>query len=138
MFMCKKKDGGPESPVDAYFLIEIKKVFNKALLKFNKGGREAFHTHAFSAFTWFLKGRLVEEDVSGELYTHKCKLLPKLTKKDKNHRVKAIETSWCLTVRGPWDECWTEYSKNLDETTVFQWGRKVVRKFPGLMQCRWW
>ena len=68
----KCKDGGKESPVDAYFLIECKGLFfSVALLKFNKGGREAYHTHAFDAYTWFLKGDLVEEDVSGEQYTYK-------------------------------------------------------------------
>jgi len=42
----KAKDGGPESPVDGYFLIEIKSLFSIALLKFNNGGRENYHTHA--------------------------------------------------------------------------------------------
>ena len=51
----KCKDGGKESPVDGYFLIECKGLFSVALLKFNKGGREAYHTHAFDAYTWFLK-----------------------------------------------------------------------------------
>lgn len=58
-FLVKKKDGGPESPVDAYFLVELKGLFSIALLKFNKGCREAFHSHAFDAWTWFLSGDLV-------------------------------------------------------------------------------
>jgi DNA modification methylase len=43
-FLTKTKDGGPESPVDAYFLFEIKSLCSVALLKFNRGCREAHHT----------------------------------------------------------------------------------------------
>lgn len=122
----KLKDGGSESPVDAYFLFEIKGLASIALLKFNKGGREAFHTHAFDALTWFIKGDLVEEDVSGETYKYKKSLVPKLTPKSKNHRVLANKDSYCLTVRGKWVDSWTEYNKESNETTFFNWGRKVV------------
>jgi hypothetical protein len=105
----KRKDGGPNSPVDAYFLIESKRFFSIALLKFNKGGREAFHTHAFNALTWFIKGDILEKDVKGCEYQYTRSFIPKLTRRSMNHRVKAVEDSWCLTVRGPWKDIWSEY-----------------------------
>jgi hypothetical protein len=120
----KSKDGGPDSPVDAFFLIEWKQGFSIAILKFNKGARQAFHTHAFKAWTWFLKGRLEEEDISGDKYNYKRSLYPKVTEKEKNHRVKAFEDSWCLTVRGPWDKTWKE-TENGKETKL-TWGRKEI------------
>ena len=125
-FFNKSKDGGPNSPVDGYFLIECKGLFSIALLKFNKGQREEFHTHAFNAYTWFLKGDLLEEDAGGTFYKYRRKLVPKLTKKEKNHRVIAKEDSWCFTLRGPWDMYWTEYNRNSNQTTVFTHGRNVV------------
>ncbi len=128
----KCKDGGSESPVDAFFLIECKSLFSVAILRFNKGGREAFHTHAFSAYTWFLSGVLVEEDVSGELFAYSRKLKPKKTLRSKNHRVLAIRDSYCLTVRGSWVDFWTEYNMDEDKTSVFTWGRKKVRTLEGL------
>lgn len=131
-FMCKRKDGGNESPVDAYFLIEIKDWFSIAILKFNKGGREAYHTHAFDAYTWFLKGNLVEEDVNGESYVYERSLVPKKTLKSKNHRVKALSDSWCFTIRGKWGKTWTEYNEALDETTIFSDGRVVEGKGKGV------
>lgn len=118
---AKAKDGGPDSPVDAYFLIEWKRAFSIALLKFNKGGREAYHTHAFNAFTWFLKGDLREQDVDGWVYFYKRSLKPKFTPKEKCHRVKAFVDSWCLTIRGPWDKEWKEVEEGKE--TVFGWGR---------------
>jgi hypothetical protein len=124
----KMKDGGPTSPVNGYFLFEIKNLCSIALLKFNKGGREAFHTHAFTALTWFLCGNLVEEDIDGSTYTYSRSILPKLTKKDKNHRVKALEDSWCFTIRGPWSKYWTEDNKTTNKKTTFTHGRVVVNE----------
>lgn len=122
----KAKDGGPESPVDAYFIVEIKNLFSIAILKFNKGGRENFHTHAFNALTWFLGGDLIEEDVSGRYYTYRRSLWPKITKREKNHRVRAYKDSWCLTVRGPWSKYWTEYNEHEDKTIMLTHGRHVI------------
>ena len=36
-------------------------IFSIALLKFEGISREAYHTHAFGAISWLLKGMLVEE-----------------------------------------------------------------------------
>lgn len=136
----KAKDGGPESPVDAYFVVECKGLFSIALLKFNKGGREAFHTHAFDAWTWFLKGDLTEQtivkgDKHGYLYQEKeysFSLTPKLTRKSDMHRVVAEKDSWCLTVRGPWQKNWTEYNAEKDVTTTLSHGRHVVATQDGV------
>ena len=122
----KAKDGGEESTVDAYFLFEWKDVCSVALLKFNKGGRKAFHTHAFHAWTWLLWGSMQEETRYGELSkitSYRRSLKPKVTRRERNHRVLANRTSWCFTVRGPWAPTWTEHLGN--KRTVFTWGRKV-------------
>lgn len=124
-FLEKCKDGGPESPVDAYFLFEIKSFASVALLKFNKGHREAYHTHAFNAFTWFLWGDLWEQTFDGELHEYERGILPKFTAKDRNHRVLAEKDSWCFTIRGPWESTWTEDHNGT--TTTFAHGRKVVK-----------
>jgi hypothetical protein len=125
-FFCWSKDGGPDSPVEAFFLFEIKSLGSVALLRFNKGGREAFHTHAFNALTWFLWGDLVEQDIDGSFRPYKLSLLPKLTRRDKNHRVRAYKTSWCLTLRSPWDSNWTEDTET--HHTILTHGRKIVSK----------
>ena len=124
----KAKDGGKDSPVDGYFLIELKSLFSIVLLKFNKGGREQFHTHAFNAFTWFLKGNLIEEDFNGTKYIYQKSLVPKITKREKNHRVKALEDSWCLSIRVKWRNTWTEDDKDLNTKTYFTHHRKIIWK----------
>lgn len=125
-FFSKAKDGGPQSPVDAYFLIEIKGLFTIALLKFNQGAREQFHTHAFNALTWFLCGEMDEASYDGQLRRYRRSLIPKFTPRDKNHRVIACVDSWCLTVRGPWCSTWTEHDRGRGLVTTFSDGRLVV------------
>ena len=108
-FLSWAKDGGPSSPVEGFFLIEIKPIFSVVLLKFNKGGREDYHTHAFNALTWFISGDLYEEDFNGPTKKYKKSFIPKVTLRSKNHRVRATKTSWCLSIRGPWVDTWTEH-----------------------------
>jgi hypothetical protein len=128
-FFEKCKDGGPQSPVDAYFLVEIKWLFSIAFLKFNKGHREAYHTHAFHALTWFIKGWMIEEKISDRLeYNLYIKsLIPKLTTRYNLHRVKAREDSWCFTIRGPWQKEWKEFNAKTATTTALTHGRRVIK-----------
>lgn len=125
-WFSKTKDGGPESPVDAYFLFEVKWLCSVAVLKFNKGGREAYHTHAFSAWTWFLSGHLYEQSFDDTWHLYRPSILPKVTLKSKNHRVVALEDSWCLTLRGPWGKTWTEDEDGTH--TVFTHGRIKIQE----------
>lgn len=131
----KAKDGGPESPVDAFFIIEWKSLFSIAFLKFNKGKREQYHTHAFNALTWFLKGNIVEDRLirtfalglfSNEYYIYERSILPKYTSRDNNHRVEAFEDSWCFTIRGPWSATWTETDLENGTTITLAQGRKIL------------
>lgn len=122
----KCKDGGPESPVDAYVLVECKALFSLLVLKFNKGRRETYHNHAFDALTWFIKGSMVEERLTGDLVklTPYCRsLVPKFTKRDNMHRVKAYENSWCLTLRGAWRDTWQEYNEQTGTRISLTHGR---------------
>ena len=45
----KSHDGGKNSGVTGYWLIEWKSGFSIVVLRFSKGTREAFHSHAFNA-----------------------------------------------------------------------------------------
>lgn len=128
-FFSRSKDGGPKSPVDAFFLFEIKSLGSVALLRFNVGGREEYHTHAFNALTWFIWGELVEESLNREYnftkyYYYRWSLFPKVTRREKNHRVYAYCNSWVLTIRGPWSDTWTEDSAT--HHTTLTHGRKIV------------
>lgn len=122
----KTKDGGPESPVDAYFLIEIKWLFSIAMLKFNKGSRENYHSHAFNALTWFLSGALLEKRPGSPSKSYTRSFLPKVTPRELMHKVYAYEDSWCLTLRGPWCKWWKEYNEETGEVTILGKHREVL------------
>lgn len=130
------KDGGPSSPVDGFFFIEWKGLFSIALLKFNEGGRETFHSHAFDAATWFIKGDMVEELENGFSVPYRRSWFPKITKRDRLHKVRANKTSWCLTIRGPWCKYWWEYDDKTSTSTLLSSGRQEVLKAKGLPDAK--
>lgn len=126
--LAKRKDGGPDSNVTGYWLIEWKSVFSIALLQFSQGSREAFHSHAFNSISWVLKGEIQEHrkyaydlpwyvqlfvrvgGVAGTTVTdYKPSFKPVHTTRDNLHKVFGIApATWVLTFRGPWAKTWRE------------------------------
>jgi hypothetical protein len=126
----KSKDGGADSNVTGYWLIEAKSLFSIVLLRFDKGSREAFHNHAFNAVSWVLKGKLWEIVRSGNWYWEKGLLpsfKPVYTSRDRMHQVHGIaEKTWVLSFRGPWASEWKEYLPKEDKEVTLTNGRKIV------------
>jgi hypothetical protein len=127
----KGKDGGPESTVTGYWLIEWKGGFSIALLRFEDGSREAFHNHAFNAISWLLSGKLVEEtrhdtSVYDYITQYVPSLFPILTNRERMHKVSSIGTSWAITFRGPWSDTWEEYLPQEDRYRTLTNGRVEV------------
>jgi hypothetical protein len=127
------KDGGPESKSWVWG-IEIKGLFSILLLKFGKGSREAFHTHAFNAISWLLRGKLFESFIDyAPPRTHTPSVKPIFTGRETWHMVSGVdEFNWALTFRGPWVDRWREYlpkGKTGGEFVVLTHGRKEVVRF---------
>lgn len=100
----KGKDGGPESHVWGYWLVELKKLFSIALLRFEDGSRDAFHSHAFNSISWLLTGTLIEHmGDSDKVIEYKPSIWPILTYRGTFHKVVSEGRSWVLTFRGPWN-----------------------------------
>lgn len=125
-FLRKAKDGGPKSTVTGYWLVEFKRLFSLALLKFEDGSRDEFHSHAFNSLNWVLRGRVREEMIDGTVNEFTPSPWPIATMRDTFHRVVSDGTTWVLTVRGPWAEHWLEYNPITRVQTVLAYGRKVV------------
>lgn len=120
------KDGGPESYVDGWWLVEFKPLFSIALLRFKDGSRESFHSHAFNSVSWLLKGELLEEHIEGNAEVHVPSLKPIRTFRSTFHRVFSRGTSWVLTFRGPWSRQWNEFDPKNNKSTVLTHGRRVI------------
>lgn len=127
----KAKDGGPESNVTGYWLIESKRLFSIALLCFDEGSREAMHSHAFNAVSWVLSGELAElryiKDKTYQLNTLGPSVRAIYTSRDNLHQVYGIpKKTWVLTFRGPWVDTWIEYFPKTKKLVKLASGRKIV------------
>lgn len=118
------KDGGPKSHVTGFWIIEIKSLFSIVFLKFAKGTREAFHTHAFNAFTWFLRGSVTEYHKDGSEKQWRPSLRAKFTPRSCFHKVYAHVDTYALSIRGPWADRWQEYLPETNEIIQLTHGRK--------------
>lgn len=122
----RMKDGGTESTVTGYWLIEIKSLFSIVLLKFEGNSRKASHTHAFNCINWLIKGRLLETLRNGKINIYSPSWKPFVIRKTDFHRVDSYKTSWVLSFRGPWDDTWKEYLDDEDRERTLTYGRKEV------------
>lgn len=103
------KDGGPESKVWGFWLVQAKSLFTVAILRFDEGSREVFHSHAFNSISWVLSGELEEHLHEGGTQTYRPSLKPVRTWRDTVHKVYGLAPkTWVLTFRGPWVDRWYE------------------------------
>ncbi len=129
MKFCKiMKDGGTESVVWGFWLFEIKSLFSITVLKFKDGGREAFHDHAFDAFSWILSGHLKEEHLDGHTHYIKPSWMPFITRRNCFRKVTSYGNTYALTFRGPWTKTWQEYLPETNEITTLTNGRQVLNR----------
>lgn len=124
LFFYKKYDGGKDSGVTGYFLIEWKKLFSIGLLHFREGSRESYHSHAFYGITWFLSGNLTECHLDGTEKKFKASFKPKFTPRSCFHKVVAHKPVWAFTLRGPWLDTWKESREG-----------KIVNLTHGRVEC---
>ena len=123
------KDGGKESTVWGFWPIEIKSLFSVALLCFENGSREAYHSHAFNSVSWVLKGSLYEDCIGGPFLggrRHKAGFRPIYTSRTNMHKVTSIGRTWVLTFRGPWKDTWREWLPLEKRFRTLTHGRREV------------
>lgn len=125
-FFKTSHDGGPNSGVTGYWLIEWKPVFSIVFLKFNKGTREAYHSHAFNALSWWIKGSVIEHHLDGTNINWYPSFIPKYTPKNCFHKVEALEETYVLSIRGPWDKTWQEYRADNGQMVTLANGREII------------
>jgi hypothetical protein len=127
----KSKDGGQESNVTGYWLFESKRFGSIVLLCFDKGSREAYHNHAFNAWSWVIKGLLFEDvRLSENCYDGnfiKPSFQPFFTSRDSMHKVHGMaDKTWAISFRGPWSKTWNEYLPEEKRFVTLTNGRKEV------------
>lgn len=122
----RSHDGGKDSGVTGYWLIEWKNVFSIVLLKFNPNHRENYHSHAFNAVTWWLWGEATEEFIDKKKIVWTPSLLPKYTPRENIHKYSVAKPSWAISFRGAWHTSWEEYNPTTNEYIRLGNGRKEI------------
>lgn len=120
------KDGGEQSHVSAFYIIEMKPLFSIVLLHFQNGTREAYHSHAFNAITWLLKGRFKEYVLNGKARYFWPRWKPKITLRSTFHKVYSYGDTWVLTFRGRWKKTWQEFLPEQNKFVTLTNGRKII------------
>ena len=123
------KDGGEDSTVTGYWLIEWKTLFSIVVLKFEGNSRPMYHTHAFNCFSWVIKGHLTENVlaiVRNYSVGHPASFMPFITKRTRFHKVDSTGTTWVLSFRGRWTDRWQEYNPKTNKFITLTDGRKIV------------
>lgn len=130
LFFKKRYDGGSNSGVTGYWVFEIKWLMSIVLLKFTPNHRENFHSHAFNAITFWLKGKVTEEqmhlDAKVKTLTRYKAFDLKFTPRDSVHKIHCTSPAWALSIRGPWHKKWFEYNEAQDKIITMTHGRKVI------------
>ncbi len=130
MLFKYRKDGGKLSTVWGYWLCEFKGLFSIAVLCFEDGSREAYHSHAFNSCSWVLKGQLEEQHLNEGVNIHTPSFKPVMTYRDTFHKVYSKGRTWVVTFRGPWSKEWKEYLPESDEYVTLTNGRKIISRRP--------
>lgn len=131
------KDGGPDSNVTGFFLIEIKSLFSIVLLRFTNGSRDVFHSHAFNSLSWILRGRLSESRLvdirkhpTGFAQTvFRPSIFPIWTSRTNIHKVSSVGTTYVISFRGPWEYFWQEVDFKTRIVTTLKHGRRIVTEY---------
>lgn len=128
----KSKDGGQESTVTGYWLVEAKRGISIVLLEFDGRSREAFHTHAFGCINWVVRGPgLREKLIDGRYFSYLKSMRPFLISRRDFHKVDSMAgKTWVLSIRGPWSKFWYEYWPVTKEIAKLEEGRKLVDRWP--------
>jgi hypothetical protein len=120
LLFSKGKDGGPESKVQGYWLIQIKSLFAIALLRFDEGSRDAYHSHAFNSVSWVLRGKLDEHLTHPDtVKEYVPSFKPIHTYRNTFHKVYGrAKHTWVFTLRGPWVDTWIEHTPDKGVTLL--------------------
>ena len=127
--LSKAKDGGPDSNVTGFFIVEIKSLFSIVLLRFEGESRANFHSHPFNMWTWLISGTMTEI-FHGYFWTrvYHRSFKPKLTRRSDVHKVNSHGVSWAISLRGPWSDHqhWYEHDPKTCEYMTLTHDREEV------------
>lgn len=115
-----------------YTLFEHKRLFSVIFYRWNTVDQVRFHTHAFGAIAFLLRGWYHEKVRFGQHIVDNfvnVPLVPRLLHRGYCHAIGfAKPNTVTMVLAGPWDLHWWEYFPDTETWVKYAWGRKVVAK----------
>lgn len=128
-----------EGSVTQYIVFEHKKLFSLIFYRWNTIDQVRFHTHAFAAVAFLLKGWYWEQVIFNKIIMQNfvnIPFLPRFLPKNYCHSVQnAKPGTMTMVITGPWQKYWFEYFPDYREHehvigtgkwVKYTWGRKKV------------
>jgi hypothetical protein len=135
IFFKKKRVELGEGQVTQYTVFESKRLFSLIFYRWGTIDQVRFHTHAFGAVAFLLRGWYWEKvRFGGTTMTNfvNVPLVPRFLPRNYCH---AIENSKpgtiTMVIAGPWQKTWWEYFPKTDTWQQYGWGRVKLKKLVG-------
>lgn len=118
----------------SYALFEWKLLFSVIIYNWKTIRQNRFHSHAFPAIAFLLKGEYVEEVYKdGKIITKVVgkdqRFKPRYLPRHYTHRIlKAKPQTYTIVFTGPWTRYWYEWFEDTNTWVKYTWGRRVVSK----------
>ena len=122
-----------EGSVTQFIVIENKYLFSLIFYKWNTIKQSRFHTHAFPALAFLIKGWYWERVLFNEIEMTNFvnqPLWPRWLPRNYCHAVdNAKPGTITMVIAGPWQKTWEEYFPDTKTWVTYTWGRKVLNKY---------
>lgn len=112
--------------IQRFTIFEIKYVCGIIVNIFNTTNQDRFHSHAFNAFSWMLRGHYFEEVIEdGAVVTKKIEKSRFIPRNYIHKITQSTPNAMSITFEGPWESTWNEYF-DTGRVKAYSWGRKVL------------
>tara|TARA_R110000850_G_scaffold100075_1_gene207169 strand:- start:163 stop:627 length:465 start_codon:yes stop_codon:yes gene_type:complete len=116
--------------VTQYTLFECKELFSIIFYRWNTIDQVRFHTHAFNAYAFLLKGYYHEKIISKGKTTDNIVnqiLKPRFLAREYCHSIGyAKPNTMTLVITGSWQDTWQEYFPDTKKWVTYSWGRNKI------------
>lgn len=109
-----------------FTIIEIKYLFGIIVNIFNTTDQDRFHSHAFHALSWMVRGHYFEDVLENNAVISKKIERSRFIPKNYIHKITlSTPNAVSVTFEGPWGSTWNEYFDS-GRVKTYGWGRKVL------------
>ena len=118
--------------VTQYTVFECKQLFSIIFYRWNTVDQVRFHTHAFNAYAFLLRGYYEEKVIKDNKIINKTVnqlFKPRFLARNYCHSIGyAKPNTMTLVITGRWQDTWQEYFPDTEEWVTYSWGRQKTNK----------